>query len=462
MKVNYNMSAMVTNKQLLRTEDNLTTAMERLSSGLKLNHAKDNPSGMAISNKMTLQIDGLDQASRNASDGTSVLQTADGALSEVTNLIQRMRELSVQAASDSNTPDDREAIQREIDSLKEEIDRVSKDTEFNTKSLLDGTLGRRVYTTNATRTSVSGEVLAGTYTVTVDLAAEQAKTQADNAAFNDMTALVGESGIMKINGQNISIEETDTYEMVFEKIRDGGELGETIVALDGGKLDFTSDAYGETGIVKIEIDDPALAAQLGFNSQTPAAAYGTNAQVDIHAAGSGFPDTATAALDGNRVTVTDRDGFSISFLTKSGLAADSTVEVEVTDMGAMDLQVGANENQTMRVDIPKISTEMLYLDDLDVTTVTGADRGIVALDDALATVSALRSSLGAYENRLDYTIASLDETSENMTAALSRIQDVDMAQEMTEYTQQNVLSQAGISVLAQANDLPQQVLQLLQ
>lgn len=462
MKVNHNMSAVVTNKQLLRTEDNLTTAMERLSSGLKLNHAKDNPSGMAISNKMTLQIDGLSQASRNASDGTSVLQTADGALSEVTNLIQRMRELSVQAASDSNTPDDRKAIQREVESLKEEIDRVSKDTEFNTKSLLDGTLGRRVYTTNATRTAVSGEVLAGTYTVTIDQAAEQAKKQSDNAVFNDMTALVGESGTMKINGYNIKIEETDTYEMAFEKIREGGELGETIVKLDGGKLDFTSDAYGETGMVKIEIDDPALAAQLGFNSQTPPVAYGTNAQVDIHATGSGFPDTATAALQGNRVTVTDRDGFSISFLTKSGLADDSTVKVEVTDMGAMDLQVGANENQTMRVDIPKISTEMLYLDDLDVTTVTGADRGITALDDALAQVSALRSSLGAYENRLDYTIASLDETGENMTAALSRIQDMDMAQGMTEYTHQNVLSQAGISVLSQANDLPQQVLQLLQ
>ncbi|MDE7063121.1 MAG: flagellin, partial [Lachnospiraceae bacterium] len=188
----------------------------------------------------------------------------------------------------------------------------------------------------------------------------------------------------------------------------------------------------------------------------------SNAEVDIHGAGSGFPDTATAELRGNRVIITDRDGFSISFLTDSGLADGSTVDLEVTDMGMMQLQIGPNENQTMRVDIPKMSAEMLYLDDLDVTTVTGADRGIRALDEALAQVSGIRASLGAYENRLDYTIGSLDATGENMTQAMSRIKDADMAVEMTEYTQQNVLAQAATSVLAQANDLPQQVLQLLQ
>ena len=140
----------------------------------------------------------------------------------------------------------------------------------------------------------------------------------------------------------------------------------------------------------------------------------------------------------------------------------STAKLEVTDIGTMDLQVGANENQTIKVDIPEIDTETLYLDDLDVTTVTGADRAIVALDNALARVSSVRSAIGACENRLDSTVGSLDETSEDMTSALSRISDVDMAEEMTNYTQQNVLSQAAISVLSQANDIPQQVLQLLQ
>ena len=349
-----------------------------------------------------------------------------------------------------------------IEELKKEINRVSKDTEFNTKSLLDGSIQRRVYGTNATRMAVSSNVTAADYTVTINQAAETAKKDADTVAFNDMTATIGASGKMKINSSSVEIEATDTYEQVFEKIRTAGELGETTVKADGGKLSFESTAYGETGKVEITISDAALAAQLGFNSMTPAVSYGTNAEVDIHAAGSGFSTTATAAVDGNKVTITDRDGFEMSFLTKSGLAAGSTVKLEVTDIGTMDLQVGANENQTIKVDIPEIDTETLYLDDLDVTTVTGADRAIVALDNALARVSSVRSAIGACENRLDSTVGSLDETSEDMTSALSRISDVDMAEEMTNYTQQNVLSQAAISVLSQANDIPQQVLQLLQ
>lgn len=468
MKVNHNISALITNKQLLRTESNLTDAMERLSSGLKLNHAKDNPAGMAISNKMTLQIDGLTQASRNASDGTSVIQTTDGALSEVTELIQRMRELAVQTASDVNTPDDKEAAQKEIESLKQEINRVSRDTEFNTRTLLNGSIQRRTYTTNATRVNVSDAVVAGNYQVTINQAATQAQTTADNAAFTNMTAAVGASGTMKINGSLISIESTDTYEEVYEKIRKGGELGETVVDLQGGMLDFTSTAYGEQGEIQISVTDPVLAERLGFDPAGAVAAggtmmaFGTNAEVDIHTPGSGFEATATAELRGNRVTITDMDGFSISFLTDSNLAAGSTVDIEVTNMGTMELQIGANENQSMNIAIPEVSTEMLYLDDLDVTTVTGAARGISALDEALKQVTAIRSSIGAYENRLDYAVGSLDQTTENMTAALSRIQDVNMALEMSNYTQQNVLEQAAISVLTQANDLPQQTLQLLQ
>lgn len=468
MKVNHNISALITNKQLLRTESNLTDAMERLSSGLKLNHAKDNPAGMAISNKMTLQIDGLTQASRNASDGTSVLQTADGALNEVTELIQRMRELAVQTASDVNTPDDKAAAQKEIESLKQEINRVSRDTEFNTKTLLNGSIQRRVYTQNATRVNVSDAVVAGDYSVTINQAAQQAQMAAGNAAFTNMKDPIGAGGTMKINGSMISIESTDTYEEVYEKIRKSGELGETIVDLQGGALSFTSAAYGEQGEIKISIDNPLLATQLGFDPADLNAdgelppAFGTNAEVDIHAPGSGFNATATAEVKGNRVMITDMDGFNISFLTDSNLPAGSTVDLEVTNIGMMELQIGANENQSMNIAIPEVSTEMLYLDDLNVTTVTGAGRGIVALDEALKQVTAIRSSIGAYENRLDYAVGSLDQTTENMTAALSRIQDVNMALEMSNYTQQNVLEQAAISVLTQANDLPQQTLQLLQ
>ncbi|MGN0342214.1 MAG: flagellin [Roseburia sp.] len=459
MKVNHNMSAVVTNKQLLRTEDSLSAAMERLSSGLSINHSKDNPAGMAISNKMTLQIDGLDQASQNASDGTSVLQTADGALNEITSLVQRMRELAVQAANGTNTQEDLKAIQLEIESLSEEIDRISRDTEFNSKALLDGTVQRRVYTQDVSRVAVSDDVTAGTYKVSIDSAANQAVLEADNAAFSNMSANVGASGTISINGSSVDISATDTYEEAYEKIRQAGETGETDVNMTGGKLTFTSTAYGSSGAVDVDISDAALAGALGFSLTDPATAYGVDATVTLT---SGFSNTATVSLDGNKVTVTDKNGFEMSFLADSGLADGTVITLDVTDIGSMNVQMGSNENQIVTIDIPAITTETLYLDEVDVTTINGASRAITQLDEALSRVSSVRSAIGAYQNRLDYAVASLDETSENMTAALSRIEDVDMALEMTEYTKQNVLEQAAISVLTQANDLPQQVLQLLQ
>ena len=195
---------------------------------------------------------------------------------------------------------------------------------------------------------------------------------------------------------------------------------------------------------------------------------GTDVQVELSAgtaiAGttdtSIFSSTATVATDGNRVTITDRDGFSMSFLAKEGTTGKTVFDV--TDIGNMTLHIGANEHQNMDVRIQEISCETLYIDDLDVTTVTGSDRAISALDDAIAMVSDARSKIGAYENRLEYATSSLDTFEENMTDAMSRLTDVDMAEEMTNYTQYNVLQQAGVSVLSQANDLPQNVLSLLQ
>ena len=460
MKINHNMSAVVTNKQLLRTEDALSTAMERLSSGLSINHSKDNPAGMAISNKMNLQIDGLDQASRNASDGTSVLQTADGALNEITSLIQRMRELSVQAANETNIQEDLQAIQLEIDSLSEEVDRISRDTEFNRKTLLDGTVQRRVYAENVSRVAVSDEVAAGAYKVTIDRAAAQAELEADNAAFSNMSLAVGVSGTISINGSSTQILATDTYAEAFAKIRDAAEIGETEAGISvDGKLNIHSTAYGSEGKVAISISESTLAGALGYTSTDPATAYGIDAKVSLT---SGFTATATVEPDGNKVTVTDKNGFSMSFLADSNLADGTDIALDVTDIGTMNIQVGSNENQIITVDIPAITRETLYLDEVNVTTVTGASRAISQLDDALARVSSVLSAIGAYQNRLDYAVTGLDETSENLTAALSRIQDVDMALEMTEYTKQNVLQQSAISVLSQANDQPQQVLQLLQ
>lgn len=492
MRINNNMSAVITNKQLLRTENNLTKSMERLSSGLKINHAKDNPAGMAISNKMKAQIDALDRASSNASDGTSVLQIADGALNETSAILQRMRELSVQAANGTNSLEDKQAIQDEIEALKEEVNRISKDTEYNSKSLLDGSLDTRVYTDNAnvSRVNVSDYVNPGKYEINIKTAATKATDTATDVGINSTgTGAIGASGTISINGSSVDIDANDTMAEVYEKIRAAAEVGEAEMKTDDGKFTgLQASRYGSSASLVLTFSGKDgvtttadFAAALGYtadlttDAKTGTMTYdaakagkaGTDVQVELSvgtAIGttdtSIFSSTATVATDGNRVTITDRDGFSMSFLAKEGKTGKTVFDV--TDIGNMTLHIGANEHQNMDVRIQEISSESLYIDDVDVTTVTGADRAISALDDAIAMVSDARSKIGAYENRLEYATSSLDTFEENMTDAMSRLTDVDMAEEMTNYTQYNVLQQAGVSVLSQANDLPQNVLSLLQ
>ena len=492
MRINNNMSAVITNKQLLRTENNLTKSMERLSSGLKINHAKDNPAGMAISNKMQAQIDALDRASSNASDGTSVLQIADGALNETSAILQRMRELSVQAANGTNSLEDKQAIQDEIEALKDEVNRISKDTEYNSKSLLDGSLDTRVYTDNAnvSRVNVSDYVNPGKYEIDIVKTAEKAKaaSTANTIKSDDAANKIGVSGTVSINGYGVDIDKDDTMAAVFEKLRAAAEVGEAELVTDTTNQNefkgFQAARYGSTVPLVLTFSGKdgttsedfakklGYAADLTKNPDTGDMVYdaskqdatrGKDAQIALSVGTkdtSIFSNTATVATDGNRVTITDRDGFSMSFLAKEGKTGKTVFDV--TDIGNMTLHIGANEHQNMDVRIQEISCETLYIDDLDVTTVTGSDRAISALDDAIAMVSDARSKIGAYENRLEYATSSLDTFEENMTDAMSRLTDVDMAEEMTNYTQYNVLQQAGVSVLSQANDLPQNVLSLLQ
>ena len=478
MKINNNISAVITNKQLLGTESKLSASMERLASGLKLNHASDNPSGMAISNKMKAQIKGLDQASRNSSDGTSVIQTVDGALGEVTDMMQRMRELAVQAANGTNSLSEKESCQREIASLRDEINRVSQTTEYNTKSLLDGSLDARVYAdkdnvNQVSRIAVSDSVAEGTYRLTV----EKAATKAEYATGVKVDDLVGKNGTLSINGSTVAIDDQMKRDEIYTALRDAAEIGECRIGGIDDPITFTSQFYGAHSSVELlqtSEDDNIFGAGIPNAAKDPDATalvkVGTDAKVKLDTT-SAFDVRASVAYDGNKLSITAVDGFQMTMLLAEGFEKDATVNgavstgeitLEVTDIGIMDIQVGANEGQTMQIRIPATDVESLYLDEIDVTTVNGATRALQRLDDAIATVSQIRSQIGAYENRLDYTVNSLDETEENMTAALSRIEDVDMAEEMTEYTKYNVLQQAGTSALAQANELPTLALQLLQ
>lgn len=482
MKINHNMPAIVANKKLLKTENGLSASVERLSTGLKINRASDNAAGLAIANKMRAQIMGLDQASQNASDGTSVLDTADGALNEVHAMLQRMRELSVQAANETNTVEDLEAIQLEIDSLREEVDRISRDTEFNTKALLDGNLDQRVYADNRgiSRIAISDAVTAKTYKVEIANDAEHAVVEGSRFVNANDTVPAGAAGKVTINRVEVEIKEGETYQEVYDKLRAGAERGEVnlmvvgntgvtggtpenggYVPVDvsmGGTLVFVSTEYGRSAEMSVSCNNADLAAFLGIPEETNVS--GKDVDISFGADNSGFGSQATIRADGNNVTITDRSGFKMNFDVTPGTTGE--VNLEVTNIGTMTLQVGANEHQTVEVRIPEVSSKTLYLDKIDVRTIRGADRALRTLDDAIAKVSDVRSSIGAYQNRLDYAVSSLDGTELNMTQALSRIEDVDMAEEMTEYTKYNVLTQAATSVLAQANDLPQQVLQLLQ
>lgn len=497
MRINHNISALKANNQLKLTNNLLDKSLDKLSSGYRINRAADDAAGMAISRKMKTQIEGLEQASRNASDGISVIQTAEGALTEVGSMLQRMRELAVQASNGTNTALDRTAIQEEINELNGEIDRISSDTEFNTKVLLNGTVDYQTYsnTSMVQLISLSDNVAATDYNLNVTQDARQAIISGIQLSDPNQEIPDGAGGKININGVEITVHEGETLGDVFEKIRNqcdsmnikvfAGNAGGTDpeyggyeqVELGNGDIILMTEAYGSDQSIEIHVDNQDLCAILGI-AESGAKASGIDAKATL---GEGFTHTATASGNGDIITVTDSDGFEVKFQVTPGAAetsftdalADGTeanmtegierpVCITVLDAGPMDLQLGANEGQTMLVRIPKIDTRTLGTSTVNVCTQEGATKAIGQLDKATSMVTDTRAKLGAYQNRLEHAIANLDVGAENITEALSRIEDVDMAAEMSTYTQKNVLAQAGTAMLAQANERPQTILSLIQ
>lgn len=376
MRINYNASAFMSASCLKKNESALSKSIERLSSGLKINQAKDNPSGLAIAKRMNLQIQGVGNASENAEDGKQIIRTADGALNEVHEILQRISELSVQAANGTSTENDKGAIQDEVSQLTAEIERIANDTDFNGQSLLDGQFDLKGFTNS------------------LDV---RVRTYSDEVI----------SGMYKIELQ----------------------------AFDSDAPGFTPDNIN--GFVRmISIDDKVMNDTLYNKSY----------------------DAST-----NTVKIEGPDGFELELRVKdpTTLTGD-VIDVDVMGIGAMNIQVGANEGQILGMRIPVISLEAMGIHELDLTSVSGAQKALDRMNEALEYISDVRGRLGAYENRLEHTQASLDCTEENMTSAYSRVMDLDMADEMTEYTSMQVLTEAGTTMVAQANQRPQQVLQLLQ
>ena len=484
MQINHNISAIIASGQLKTTNNALDKSMEKLSSGLRINKSADDAAGLAISQKMKTQIAGLEQASRNASDGISVVQTTEGALGEVQSMLQRCRELCVQAANGTNTAEDREAIQKEIDELRKEIDRISEATEFNGKPLLDGSLDRKTFASDigVSVISVSEGVPSETYQFTVTKIGKSATITGTADVSEDVDKITNQTGSIAINGEEIRIEEGDTMDEVLGKIRElCNRCNVEFQGTEGETLTFTAREAGKSQAINLCCDNVELARILGIEKvkqtevaddgtfkeeevgiENPPIATGLDAVIDTAITDSAFDTTATVVADGNIVKITDSDGFEMKFELGGTITDNKTIKLTVLDAGPLIFQIGANEGQTVDVAVPEVSVRTLGIGLVNVVTQQLAENAITTLDEAINLVSGIRAKLGAYQNRLEHAVVNLDTTSLNLTESLSRIEDVDMAEEMANYTQKNVLSQAGVSMLSQANERPQQILSLLQ
>lgn len=436
MRINYNVSAMLSNNALANNDNLLAQSLERLSSGLKINHAKDNPAGLAMAKRMNAQIEGLSQANDNANDGISVIETADGAMSEISEMLQRMNELAIKSANGTMSEGDRSIVQDEVAQLKEEITRVAETTEFNGQKLLNGEFELKGYVYGDIDVKVAGyskEVPAKDYYISgITLQKEMVQTPVKD-----------ENGNMLDAAGNI-VDDPDQAEM--EDVWTGDYLAEVTVPTGG--------TFPENGNFPGKFPDGYTVKMTKDNLLTIAGSNGFEMTLDLSRLNQDEENKQSLNLTKK---FEDLDpGEKLEYTPMDALRIDAT------GIGAMRLQIGANEGQVLPVEIPAISLRNMGIENLDVSTKEGSLKGIEDIDGAVKYVSKVRGMLGAYQNRLESTVNSLDVTSENMTAAYSRIMDVDMAEEMTNYTTYQVLTQAGTSMLAQANERPSQVLQLLQ
>jgi len=454
--------AFLVNNNLNAINRNLTKSMERLSSGYKINKSSDDPAGKAIAQRMNSQLRGLDRAATNANDGISLIQTGEGALNEVHSILARMRELAVQAANETYAEEDKDAMQAEIEQLQDEIDRIAETTDFNGRKLLNGELNKKGYVDveSLEIVEIGGDIEPNLYGLSITGVGTQATTSLTPLAGGTIITKAQE-GTLLINRFEIEIKEGMTGDEVNERIRDAaGKIG---IDFDSETGELTTQEYGSEQSITVTATNEQLEALLGAGKDT---VYGTNATVDFLADATtgdriGFKDTATVEAQGNRITVTDKNGFEMVFDTDPAAGAYDA-NITVLSAGPMVVQIGNNEGQTIDININMVTAESLEIDKINIYTNEYATRAMEKIDEAIAKVSAIRSSLGAYQNRLDYTVTNLETANENLTGAVSRMADTDMAEEITEYTEKEVLSQSALQILTKANASPEKLLQLFQ
>ena len=485
LSVNTNVASLNAQRNLVGTQKKLNTALQRLSSGYRINSAKDDAAGLAITDRMTSQVRGLNQAVRNANDGISLAQTAEGALQETTSLLQRMRELAIQSANDTNSDSDRQSIQDEVVNLKAEIARIADTTSFNNRKLLDGSFGTASFHVGSEAGQVinvtTGDARAnrlGSYRVSLD---------ADSAAGADAAAAGGNtvwSGTdLVINGSKGSatatVVNTDSAKTLAEDIN--------AITVDTG---VTASAKTEVEITGIGDGSYTFVLSTGTDQTATVSAAVTsgdlNDMVDAindHSATTGVTATLNDAGDGIQIKDADGDNITLQRTDTVSSSWSATVTNDGVDTTATITSAAASDTASFRGQVlmesekafsvnntgigadavaSQTSSELSEVSSIDLKTQTGSNDALSVIDKAIAKVDSIRSKLGAVQNRFESTINNLANVSENISASRSRILDADFAAETAELTKAQIIQQAGISMLSQSNQLPQSALSLLQ
>lgn len=490
LSVNTNVASLNAQRNLVGTGKKLNTALQRLSSGFRINSAKDDAAGLAITDRMTSQVKGLNQAVRNANDGISLAQTAEGALNETTTLLQRMRELAIQSANDTNSDSDRQSIQDEITNLKAEIDRIAETTSFNNRKLLDGSFGNAKFhvgsEANQTITVTTGNASGD------NLGSHRLSTRSEGLAVTNAAAATTGwgTGDLTINGSKGSATAT---------IATGATAKAAAAAINGKTVDTGVTASAYTKVEMSVTGTGNFKFTLGTSSASATISASVTDITDLSDMVDAINDQSsttgvTAALNdaGDKVileqasgdtiqlvrTDTDTDNFSATVLNQDGTAGLGGAQIieaagndDFAEFKGYVLMESDKAFSVGTAGIGAVATDFLgnaltsnlkKVSDIDLKTQTGANDALSVIDKAIAKVDSIRGKLGAVQNRFESTISNLSNVSENISASMSRIKDADFAAETAELTKAQIIQQAGISMLSQANQLPQSALSLLQ
>ncbi|GAP65251.1 flagellin FliC [Mizugakiibacter sediminis] len=469
--INTNIMSLNAQRNLSSSQDALSTSLERLSSGLRINSAKDDAAGLAIATRFTTQINGLNQAVRNANDGVSLAQTAESALSELTNNLQRIRELAVQSANATNSATDRAALDQEVQQRIAEVDRITKQTTFNGLHVLDGTFGTAQFQVGANvGDTISVNLSTG---VGASQIGQIAKATSGAVTSNALTAggvtiAVGSGQAVAIGASVAGSGAGQTASSAYAKaaaINASGVAGLTATASNSVTGAFTATGGGAGNTYSLSINGVSIYSAADTSG---AALTGGQvaAQINLYSSQTGVSASFDSTSGNMTLSTADGRDIAVTQTLGGGATGGLAAGMVTTNRGTVTLSAADNITMTgayadLGFSSATIAKDSNTLSNVNVTTVANANDAINRVDSALQTVSSLRSTLGAIQNRFQSTISNLQAVSQNLSASRSRIQDADFAAETANMSRAQILQQAGVSVLAQANSMPQTVLKLL-